>query len=282
MNNLNFEKMAKKTVFTGVINGEKFDNVAAYNARMNELLSAGVENVSASSSTEIKTVDDTPVGHSGYVRSCTDEVCDTGTSTNASYDEDLSYYPYLEDDDPYYLDILVTNAHDVNVEARKEMHNILHKCYMHIINALYDNTIDVDTKKEYLADVRDIINTTKRDRSINADAINKINARKKLAEDEFRQAEEKYVKTLELIEGDELILNDAKPVIEDLINFYNSVEAEALQAINEQTTNRCTCGDHKCNCDVTKPTTTVTETVPQGIFDFQNVINRIFDDRRLF
>lgn len=282
MNNLNFEKMAKKTVFTGVINGEKFDNVAAYNARMNELLSAGVENVSAASSTEIKTVEDTPIEHSGYVRSCTDEVCDTETSTNALYDEDLSIYPYMEDDDPHYLDVLITDAHDVNVEARREMHNIFDKCYMHITDALYDTNIDVDTKKAYLTDVRDIINTIKHDMSINVDAINKINARKKLAEEEFRKAEEKYVKTLELIESDELILNDAKPVIEDLINFYNNVEAEALQAINEQTTYHCTCGENKCNCNATKPTTTVTERVPQGIFDFQNVINRIFDDKRLF
>lgn len=282
MNNLNIRKM-RKTVFEGTVNGEKFDNVQAYNARLTELLNAGVV-VEASSSTRVVN-EETPVPHSGYVRTSTDEVCDAGTSTFAStIDEDLSYYPYAEDDDPHYLDVLITDAHDVNVEARREMHNIFDKCYMHIADALYDRDIDVDTKKEYLADVRDIINTAKQDKAMNTDALARINARKKEVEDEFRQAEEKYHKAMEQIEYDTMILNDAKPVIEDFINFYNSVEAEALQAINEQTTNRCTCGENKCNCkcDTSEPITTVTERIPQGIFDFQNVINRIFDDRRLF
>ena len=45
----------KKTVFTGTINGQTFDNVADYNKCMMQLLEKGVE-VQASSSTSIKEV----------------------------------------------------------------------------------------------------------------------------------------------------------------------------------------------------------------------------------
>ena len=38
----------KKTIFEGIVNGEKFDNVQAYNARVNELMETG-EFVEASS-----------------------------------------------------------------------------------------------------------------------------------------------------------------------------------------------------------------------------------------
>ena len=132
--------MAKKTVFTGVINGEKFDNVAAYNARMNELLSQGVENISAASSTEIRNVDEN-VATSGFVSTCTADQC-PGTSDAAStelpVDEDLSFYPYMEDDDPFYLELLVTEDACVNKAALKEAHRIFDKCFPFIANSLAD------------------------------------------------------------------------------------------------------------------------------------------------
>ena len=40
--------MTKKTAFVGKINGETFDNVAAYNARLQELINSG-EVINASS-----------------------------------------------------------------------------------------------------------------------------------------------------------------------------------------------------------------------------------------
>ena len=118
----------KRTIFEGTVNGEKFNTVQAYNARLTELINAGVA-VEASSNTRVEDVEE-PVHTSGYVRTCTDDTCDCGESTYTStYDEDLSYYPYCENDDPYYLDLLVTVEPEINADARKEMRNIFDKCY---------------------------------------------------------------------------------------------------------------------------------------------------------
>lgn len=42
----------RKTIFKGTVNGETFDNVAAYNARLQKLINSG-ENVEASSETKV-------------------------------------------------------------------------------------------------------------------------------------------------------------------------------------------------------------------------------------
>ena len=119
MNNKNFIEMAKKTVFTGVINGEMFDNVQAYNARMNELVAAGIEDICASSSTEIKFEEDT-----------TNEYTTTTTQDVATpVDEDLTIYPYMCEDDPFYLDLLVTDDPVTNQEAYAEAQKKVEKAY---------------------------------------------------------------------------------------------------------------------------------------------------------
>lgn len=62
--------MAKKKVFKGIINGQEFDNVQAYNTRMNELIASG-EDIEATSQTSIQDVEDV----------CTEENdCDKGTT----------------------------------------------------------------------------------------------------------------------------------------------------------------------------------------------------------
>ena len=49
--------MAKKKVFKGIINGQEFDNVNDYNARMNELMSTG-QAINASTSTQVIDTDE--------------------------------------------------------------------------------------------------------------------------------------------------------------------------------------------------------------------------------
>ena len=52
--NIKITNMKQIKVFKGKINGEVFDNVHSYNTRMTELISKGVTNIEATSSTSIK------------------------------------------------------------------------------------------------------------------------------------------------------------------------------------------------------------------------------------
>lgn len=69
--------MAKTKVFKGIINGQEFDNVQAYNTRMNELIASG-EDIEATSQTSIQDVEDV----------CTEENendCSKGTNTGEEF-----------------------------------------------------------------------------------------------------------------------------------------------------------------------------------------------------
>jgi hypothetical protein len=294
MNNLILKNsMAKKTVFTGVINGEKFDNVADYNARMNELLSQGVENISAASSTEIRNVDEN-VATSGFVSTCTADQCPgtcITTTTELPEDEDLSFYPYMEDDDPHYLDLLATSDKVTNYEAYEEAQKVLEKCYRYTLEALHDADTDNDERREYLEDVNNILE------DVNIDLKNtkrildglsvKYDAAKAKCEDAINKAQETYEKEKKEIAENEVILVAAERVAEMFQAYYSDIANETLLAIKEHECN-CdgTCGpDCKCKCHENNNTKTekseeiVTEcreTEPTTVRDFNDLLEKIF------
>lgn len=260
--------MAKKTVFSGVINGEKFDNVADYNARMNELLSQGVENISAASSTEIRSVDD-EVATSGFVSTDTVDKC-PGTYTSATIelpeDEDLSFYPYMEDDDPFYLDLLVTEDSYINSEALKEVDDVFSKCYSYISNALNDPETDQETRKEYLEDIRDILNTINENYNTTHDAYAELDVKK-------QQLVEKFNAEMAEIDRDAEMLRAANSVIDIFTNFYKEVESAVVTSINTHEETKCSCDD-KCTCENVK--TSCEEVQPTTTYDFNSLLDRIF------
>ena len=285
--------MAKKTVFTGVINGEKFDSVADYNARMNELLSQGVENISAASSTEIRNVDEN-VATSGYVSTCTADQCPgtcTSVSTSAStelpedFDEDASFYPYMEDDDPYYLDLLATEDENINKEALEEASDVFDKSYDLIVEVLNNPETNNAEREEYLVNIDEIIE------NINKDILNTNNA-KSMVEDkrnrlnaEFEAFKKKYEDELEKAKVEETVLNAATNVSNLFLDFYSAVKNEVHNAIK----------NHEANCRVNRLskvkrvessdniTTTIRESSPQAeIKDFQKLMDSIFGPKRLF
>ena len=260
--------MAKKTVFTGVINGEKFDSVADYNARMNELLSQGVENISAASSTEIRNVDE-EVATSGYVSTCTEDQC-PGTCTSVTIelpeDEDLSFYPYMEDDDPFYLDLLVTEDSYINSEALKEVDNVFTKCYSYISNALNDPDTDQETRKEYLEDIRDILNTINENYNTTHDAYAELDVKK-------QKLVEKFNEEMAGIDRDAEMLRAANSVIDIFTNFYKEVESAVVNSIDTHEVSKCSCSD-KCTCENVK--TSCEEVQPTTTYDFNSLLDRIF------
>lgn len=244
--------MNMKTVFEGIINGEKFDTVQAYNARMIELMNAGTA-IQASSSTK--------------------SLADNQANVNKPIDDDLSFYPYFDDNDPHYLDLLVTPDKNINMDARKEVTNYLQKCYNHIAHSLYDNGVEISMKKDYLNDIREIINTLKNDSKTNSDAI-------KAAEKDMMKAEAAYAEAKEKFKSSMVILESAKPIINDFIEYYQRVEAEALHAIAECKTcgcdsNTCTCGE-SANKDISNIATSINEITPQIVSDLADVFGKLF------
>lgn len=241
--------MKKVTVFNGQINGEHFDNVADYNARMNELINAGNINIQASSSTSIKNVEDElPV---------------------EPVDDDLSFYPYVDKNDPYYLDLLVTPDRQTNVEALKCAEEVLAKCWKHITNTITDNNVTQETRKAYLTDIQGCIESFKKDRTQTEIALETVNTKRN-----------ELLNELSNLNTEEQVLNDAFPVIDKFVEFYTQVESAILEAIanhNVVKHDGCTCGG-PCTCGKERKNveTTCTETQPTRTANLADIIGHIF------
>ena len=280
--------MKQIKVFKGKINGEVFDNVHSYNTRMTELISAGVTDIEASSSTSIRMVDDSstelPTGIDSNVCACDD------------IDEDLSIYPYFDIDDPKYLDLLVTNNPTTNTEAYNEASKILDKCYLYIMDNLYNEDVDIDTKKEYLEGVRRIISDIKQDNTNTSEALRRLDVSRAQAAAAFREAQAvfaeaqaKYNAATQDCDSNQQILHSAKPIIAMMLEFYHSVEQSALEAIADAQAKNCcdhdmcsTREENKCTCstpDTTTPKVTcnVREVKPQQLSDVSDWFNRVLE-----
>lgn len=250
MNNKNFIEMAKKTVFTGVINGEMFDNVQAYNARMNELVAAGIEDICASSSTEIKFEEDP-----------TNEYTTTTTQDVATpVDEDLTIYPYMCEDEPFYLDILVTDDPVTNQEAYTEAQNVLKKCYDYT-NDVVNDWCPCDMKS-YVEDIDVILSNINDDIRDTMNAIDTVGAKRKRLEESYHRELDKLNKELEILQAADRVSGMFK-------SYYSDVRENVMHKINSYK-GACTCNN---NDDVE---TTVTEKTPQTEFDFNKLLEQIF------
>lgn len=251
-----------KTCFKGTINGQEFDNVTDYNFKMQELLEAGVA-ITASSSTTIAADDN--------------EACTVNNSNSSlvEQNDELSFYPYMDNDDPYYLDILVTDDSEINKEAYKEMLNYFGRCYKYIIDNVSNKSNSVDTLNTYRNDLRELINAFKSDYKYTEDAIisvkSKIDDLKRDFEEQLNNLTKQYN-----------VLNDAKPVITEFVSYYEAVENEVINEINSRKTmdeNRCTCGcnDENCKCNREDTVnTTVNEVVPQATLELSDIFDSVF------
>ena len=243
-----------KTIFEGTINGEKFNSVQAYNARMIELMNAGKE-VNASSRT--KTVDENAGCCDRIVCDMSEEECSHKELEQAvkelveaieAEDIPVSIYPCFEDEDVHYLDVLVDDNVDNNVTMREALHNDFDTAWRNITEFLYCDETPIEAKKMYLNDVRDIISTVEEDKRTNIAAHNSINARRRAVVDAFDKAKLDYEKSMAEIDSEIIVIEDANKVINDVLEFYRSVEAEGLQAVKDPNKNdnmKC----KTCNCD---------------------------------
>ena len=272
--------MRKINVFEGLINGERFTDVASYNKRMNELLNAGEKDIQASSSTTIKYVED-EANSSGVVTTCTTDQCpgtcgavSTTASTELQEDEDLSFYPYMEDDDPFYLDLLVTSDYETNAAALAEVKKIFGKCFKYITTELNNNNVTDYDRKSYLESICSIIEDIKNDKQNTNDALNRLHAKRQDLTEEFENYKRKFESNLANISRDEKMLSDANDVIYWFENFYGDIRSEIEKSIKSH--KKCKCTD-ECTCDHDNIITSCTETQPQVVSDFDSLLKRIFD-----
>lgn len=271
--------MKNVTVFQGKVNGKTFNNVADYNAAITALIEAGVTDIEATSSTSIKTVEDDEAS-SECVTTCTDCDCTCGcdctSCTCDAFDEDVTFYPYMEDDDPFYLDLLVTEDKETNIEAYNEAQRQLEISYRDIVEALYDPETTVEERKEYLADVNDIITNVKHDIADTNAAADKINARRKNLANEFEKYKQNYEAALREMDIQMDILNDASRVTSMFKAFYEDVANETMLSIKnrEEDVNRNK--NYKITCDNNKITTACNEIKPQTVSDLNSLIDKIF------
>ena len=271
--------MKNVTVFQGKVNGKIYDNVADYNAAITALIEAGVTDIEATSSTSIKVVEDDETSKE-YETTCTDCDCPCGcdctSCTCDAFDEDVTFYPYMEDDDPFYLDLLVTDNKETNIEAYNEAQKQLEISYRDIVEALYDPETTVEERKEYLADVNDIITNVKHDIADTNAAADKINARRKNLTNEFEKYKQNYEAALREMDIQMDILNDASRVTSMFKAFYEDVANETMLSIKNREEDIDRNKNCKTSCDCDKIETACNEIKPQTVSDLNSLIDKIF------
>lgn len=279
-NQINIKRMSK-TCFKGTINGQEFDNVRDYNAKMQELLEAGVA-VTASSSTTIEATPEVCSCNEAKNECCNRQVIDES--------EECSYYPYMDDDDPFYLDLLVTNDSEINKEALVEMCKEFGRCYKAIINAIAGKDVCIEHLKEYRSDLREIIDNVKNDKHCTHEAIKKIKNRKDELDRDLKRYMDEYETEMHSINSELQVLEDAKPVIKEFIDFYENLEADVINEIksrpyNELKSKYCACEKNcepECNCEyhnvsrTDEVTTAVEEAAPQKTYELSDILDHIF------
>lgn len=252
--------MKNVTVFQGKVNGKIYDNVVDYNAAITALLESGNTNIEATSSTSIKNVEDE------VTNDCETTCTDCGECTCDTHDEDITFYPYMEDDDPFYLDLLVTDNKETNIDAYNEAQKQLEISYRDIVEALYNSETTLEEQKEYLADVNDIITNIKNDIVDTNAAADKINARRKNLTNEFEKYKQNYEASLREMDVQMDILNDANRVTSMFKAFYEDVANETILSIKNK----------EEDVDHDKITTVCNEIRPQVVHDFNSLIDKIF------
>ena len=241
MINKNKINMKKTTVFEGFINGEKFDSVAAYNTRMNQLIETGTTNIDAHSSTSIKMVNDESTETSTVetkpeittTATCPDCCCDPCECED--FAETYNLFPFFEDNDcdTTYLDELVTDDDTENKNILANIENTLIDSTRDVTDFLYSLEIDRDDKEEYLEEIRDILVTLNNDAAKNQACIDIINDKRKEAEAKFEAARKEYNETCIQLDTHKATLTRATPVLNKLTEFYRGAECEAIAALVE-------------------------------------------------
>lgn len=266
-----------KVIFSGVINGEKFDNVKDYNNRLTELLDLGVD-VDATSHTSRN--DDFNVN---------DTITKNGNTSYTEYSgyDDSMLFPYFDDEDEYYLDQLVTNSSKNTKYTQENIAKRLEDCAKYIREFLNDDSVSKSEKSSYMGMIFELIDSLKTDKTNNNDAIQTVIENRNKAYKELQAAEESYNKAVRETNDKLDVLETAKPIIDELLEFYRDIMTETVHALANAKTCKCDGKCDSCKCEESKTqreqsqpevdiVTDVKEKTKQQAYDFQSLVNMIF------
>lgn len=255
----------KKICFTGTINGKQFDNETEYANYFQKLIDAG-ENVSAASSYETVDADAVDV------------------VSEYEYGDDVSILPYMEDDDPFYLDLLVSSNRDANAEAFTEVVDYFHRCMNYIVDELHSDDVSLESIVEYGEKINRMLEQFEADRENTVSAEEQLKTRLASLQMEYEEVKRKFENEINDCKDQLVVLDDAKPVIDEFIDFYKSVEREVIVAARMRDAEDPTPAsepepDCKCECKCKQPetvSTEVCESAPQRSLDFSDIIEIMF------
>ena len=244
----------KKTKFKGVVNGVEFDNVTDYNTAISKAIETGVLR-SASSNTEV-----------------IEEPDEEYLAPEGEY----TIFPYMDENDPYYLDLLITEDKEVNREALAEAETYFTHCAKYIKDILDKN--DCTFSSNYKKDINDILSDIGKDKELSIRTLDKIKTKRSQLHEKFEAYRKHYDEEILKLDKKFSMLEDATKVIDLFNNFYKQTLAEASKKRCKSCGKSCTCGECECKCD-TSTVTNVTEKAPQKEYDLptEDPIKSIFN-----
>lgn len=266
-----------RTIFEGTVNGEKFDNINAYNARVNQLMESG-EFLSASSSTRVEDITQEVEG----IKEIIEEIENLDEKPIKAVERFLP----ASDDSSNYIDEIMLSG-DVQGEIAKLTDN-LYELSQEVINNIPHNTRH--QLETYLNAALDVYEKLIKDLKLTDAAITR-------KDDKIVDIENKIEKLKEQIESLELeckkyadevmVLDDAYQVIDTYLDFYEKVIGEVNEAIEEKVNKchcngeckcngECRCGNHEDHCQCECVETDIKEVKPQRAANITKLIDEIF------
>lgn len=208
--------MAKKTIFSGIINGKEYHNVAEYNAVLTKLLDAG-EQVCASTSTTVEVCD-----------TCNDEKCSCGSDTAATAMSDVNMLPGFNPEPLVSLyDEFITDNTATDMDKLNQVRKYHKEMYPKIVNNI--KNMDPHALAVYKKHVDEILK----------DLCDEANELEDSIKDTTKELNDFYRYKDVLAEYLTLYRN-----ITDVV-YANSCDEEACETCN-------VCGKETCECESTK------------------------------
>lgn len=169
-----------KTVFEGVINGEKFDTVEAYNAKMQELMADPRNTIEAHTSTRL-VADPDDLDHrvqGDENRQAPTAKDDPQPTTKQTTKEDsILATPGFNDDDEHYLDYLI-QGDEADSTRLADARRDCEKTLLALESAVQD--ADTSALTDLASEYEDILEELESDYQVTNTAIGKVTANLKL------------------------------------------------------------------------------------------------------
>jgi chromosome segregation ATPase len=200
-----------KTVFEGIVNGQKFDNVADYNAALTRAIQAG-NVIQASSKTY---TEEEPV-----------------TKVEIKPKRELPNYYIGMNQDNYYMDMMTGNA-ETDEHSLDRCRETLQETYNEVVETLEEMTDD--NLSTYSSNLNKILTKLKSDRSTNNKMLDQFNH----DIDELNHNIDVLTKKIEEIEPKLSLCESCGDLNLEMIEYYSSLIDVVQNEINNRHNNSC-------------------------------------------